>query len=246
MMNQRAPVTIGIIAVNVIVFAILAWQLKSLMMNTHVDSIAILHAGANLNPLTLGGEPWRIITSMFLHFGIIHLVMNMYALWSLGNLLEPGIGSIRLLLLYFITGVVAGMASLVFNVFISSAGASGAIFGLYGYVLGAQLVDSHRDMKKLQPVLINFLIFVVVNVFVTNVFNVDLAGHIGGCVAGLILAVCHFKLNVFRDKIQMAILLVALPFILFLLPKDQVNYYNLFQRVLKEEKLFPILQKLLV
>ena len=63
--------------------------------------LAILYAGANLNPFTLGGEPWRIITSMFLHFGIIHLLVNMFALYSLGKPLESESGSVRFLLLYF-------------------------------------------------------------------------------------------------------------------------------------------------
>ena len=144
-MNLRQPVTIVTIAINVLVFAVLAWHLQSLMMNKGSDVIAILQAGANLNPFTLGGQPWRIITSMFLHFGIIHVVVNMYALWNLGTLLEPGIGSLRFTLLYVITGLSSGIASLIFNEYVISAGASGAIFGLYGYVLGAELIeDAHK------------------------------------------------------------------------------------------------------
>jgi len=235
-MNLRHPAALGLIGINVFVFAILAWQLTSLLMNDNASSIAILHAGANLNPLTLGGEPWRIITSMFLHGGVLHLAMNMYALWSLGALLEPEIGSLRFLLLYFIAGIVAGIASLLFNVFVVSVGASGAIFGLYGYVLGAELIRSYRDMNKLQPVLVNFVIFLVVNVFVTNVLNIDLAGHVGGCIAGTILAACHFKFGVIKRILAMGLVVLLLPLILFFLPKDQVEYYTLFQRVLKEEK----------
>ncbi|HEY3406127.1 MAG TPA: rhomboid family intramembrane serine protease [Ohtaekwangia sp.] len=235
-MNLRQPVTIVTIAINVLVFAVLAWHLQSLMMNKGSDVIAILQAGANLNPFTLGGQPWRIITSMFLHFGIIHVVVNMYALWNLGTLLEPGIGSLRFTLLYVITGLSSGIASLIFNEYVISAGASGAIFGLYGYVLGAELIGSYRDRAKLQQVLINFLIFVGVNAFLTGVFSVDLAGHIGGCVAGLVFSFFHFKLGLLKGALQMALVLIILPAILFFLPKDQLAYYNLFQRIIKQDR----------
>jgi membrane associated rhomboid family serine protease/antitoxin component YwqK of YwqJK toxin-antitoxin module len=235
-MNFRHPVTIGIISLNVVAFGILAWQLQSIMMNGSAAAVGILRAGANLNPLTLGGEPWRLVTSMFLHFGILHLAVNMFGLYSLGRFLEPAIGSVRLIILYMICGIAAGVASLQFNVFVISAGASGAIFGLYGYYLGVELIGTLKDWEKLRVVLINFVIFVVINGMIAGQFNVDVSGHIGGAVAGLIIAFCHFRLHILRSKVQMGAILVALPFTLFFLPQGQVNYYKLFQRVLKTEK----------
>jgi hypothetical protein len=64
-MNFRFPVAIGIISVNVVVFCFLAWQLQSVMMDNSIAVLGILKAGANLNPFTLGGEPWRIVPSFW-------------------------------------------------------------------------------------------------------------------------------------------------------------------------------------
>src|SRR5687768_9694385 len=108
-MKSRYPVTLILIGANVVVFALIAWQQKNLLMNTSADALAILRAGANLNPFTLGGQPWRIISCVFLHFGIIHLAVNMYGLFALGSMLEPGIGSTRFVVLYFICGLAASI-----------------------------------------------------------------------------------------------------------------------------------------
>ena len=101
-MNKTPLATYILIGINVVVFAWLAFQQQDLMMSGNADVLAIIRAGANLNPLTLGGQPWRVISSMFLHFGIIHLLVNMYALFVLGRLLEPALGSGRFLLVYFL------------------------------------------------------------------------------------------------------------------------------------------------
>jgi membrane associated rhomboid family serine protease/antitoxin component YwqK of YwqJK toxin-antitoxin module len=233
----KTPIsTYILIAINLIVFGWLAFQQQSLMMDSNFDVLAILDAGANLNPFTLGGQPWRIITSMFLHFGIIHVLVNMYALYSLGATLEPALGTLRYLLVYFFCGIAAGIASLIFNIYTPSAGASGALFGLFGYRLGAEIIGSFHDRKNLMVVFINFIVFVIINVFIAAAVNVDVAGHIGGCVAGLVLAVFHFRFRWFIQKKFLALLVVLLASTLFVLPKDQLRYYQIFQRVLKVER----------
>src|SRR4030095_12756759 len=93
--------TLIIIGINLIVFAFLAIKQESLMMTRNVDVLAILYAGGNLNPFTLDGEQWRVISSMFLHFGVIHLLVNMLGLYFLGSTLEPIVGTSRFLLIYF-------------------------------------------------------------------------------------------------------------------------------------------------
>jgi membrane associated rhomboid family serine protease len=224
-----------LIGINLLVFGWLAFQQQSLMMNTNQDVLAIIRAGANLNPLTLGGQPWRIITSMFLHFGIIHLMVNMYALYILGKQLEEAMGIPRFLLLYFFCGISAGIASLLFNVFVPSAGASGALFGLFGYRLGAEIIGSIRDRKLLLNVFLNFLVFVVINAFIATTVNVDMAGHVGGFLGGILLAAFHFRLRWFIQQKFMGLLVLLLFSTLFLLPKDQVQYYQVFQRVIKAQ-----------
>jgi len=235
-MSKNSVATFVLLGINLIVFAWLAIQQQSLLMKSSLNVLAILHAGANLNPFTLGGEPWRIITSMFLHFGVIHLVVNMFALYSLGKMLEPGLGTTRFLMLYFFCGIAAGISSLIFNLYTISAGASGALFGLYGYLLGAELIGNFQDREKLSYVVINFIIFVVISAFFTTLFQVDLSGHIGGCMAGLVLSVLHHKFPSLIVNRNLAIALILLSLSMLALPKDQLYYYRIFQRVLKAEK----------
>lgn len=235
-MKKNLIATYVLIGINTVVFLWLAIQQQSLMLNQNADVLAILHLGANFNPFTLSGEPWRLFTSMFLHFGIIHLAVNMYGLFNLGKILESPLGVPRFLLVYFLCGVLAGLASLFFNLYSISAGASGAIFGLYGYLLTAEILGSLNDREKLGTVIVNFIVFVVINAFVTAQFSVDLSGHIGGFVGGVLLGLCHFKFRWLIEIKQLAIVFVILPFSLFFLPKDQLNYYRIFQRVMEGDK----------
>jgi rhomboid protease GluP len=234
-MSKTPIATYILIGINVLVFAWLAFQQQSLMMNNTADVLAILNAGANHNPFTLGGQPWRMITSMFLHFGIVHLLVNMYALYVLGTGLEPALGTTRYLLVYFFCGIAAGLASLIFNIFTPSAGASGALFGLFGYRLGAEIVGNFHDRKLLLNIFLNFVVFVVINAAIAAGVNVDIPGHIGGFLAGLLLATFHFRLRWLIQKKFLALLLVLLASTLFVLPKDQLHYYRIFQRILKLE-----------
>lgn len=233
---RKSPVTFILVALNVLLFAWVAFQQQSLLLDAYQDLVALLRAGANFNPYTLGGEPWRLITSMFLHVGIWHLVVNMYGLIVLGITLEENIGSVRLLIMYFIFGIAAGLVSLYVNVFVVSVGASGAIFGLCGYVMTTQLIENSRDRQALGSILINCIVFVVVSTLITILFNVDLWGHVGGFVAGAVLSLVHYKLRLVREARDLAIVLVVLPFLIFILPKDQVSYSRLFERFMITER----------
>ncbi len=235
-MTTKAISTYVLLLINTVVFSWLAIQQQSLMMDRGIDVIAILHAGGNFNPFTLNGEPWRLITSMFLHFGVLHLLVNMFALYSMGRPLEVALGTPRFLLVYFFCGIAGGLVSTAFNMYTISAGASGALFGLYGYRLGAELVGNYRDRHALGGIVVNFIIFVVINAFITSQFNVDLAGHIGGCIGGLVLAVVQHKFDFLNRKRELAVAVLLLSFGVFLLPKDKLYYYQIFQRVLTAER----------
>ncbi|MBI3240404.1 MAG: rhomboid family intramembrane serine protease, partial [Flavobacteriia bacterium] len=117
------------------------------------DNDTLLNWGANFRPSTLDGEWWRIITNCFLHIGIIHLLMNMYALIYIGMLLEPILGKLRFLSAYLFTGIMASLASLWWHDLTISAGASGAIFGMFGVFL-ALLTTTIVD-KSIRKSLLN-------------------------------------------------------------------------------------------
>ena len=228
--------TLIIIGINLIVFALLAIKQESLTMTRNVDVLAILYAGGNLNPFTLDGEQWRVISSMFLHFGVIHLLVNMLGLYLLGSTLEQITGAPRFILIYFFCGIAAGIASLLFNLYTISAGASGAIFGLFGYRLGAELVQDSNDRQKLIALAIGFIGFVIINTLVATSISVDIAGHLGGFIAGFVIAVLQYRFQLLVGNWSLAAVTGLLFLTTFTLPKDLLNYYKVFQRVLAAER----------
>jgi membrane associated rhomboid family serine protease len=124
------------------------------------------------------GEYWRLITAAFLHYGPIHLLFNMVALWWFGSLLEQRIGSGKYLLLYLVSGLAGSAGALLFSPLTPTVGASGAIFG----VLGAGLVlERQRDYvfggSALGIILINLI-------FTFSISNISIGGHIGGLIGG--------------------------------------------------------------
>ena len=145
-----------------------------------------IQLGADYGPLTLTGQWWRLLTSMFLHFGAIHLVFNMWCLWALGSLAERLMGQGAFLLLYFATGLAAGLLSLAVHPEIVSAGASGAVFGITGgLVTYLWLKKAPIDFAKVKKQLSSLGFFLAYNVFYSLRPGVDMMAHAGGLVAGL-------------------------------------------------------------
>ena len=96
--------------------------------------------GSNFGPLTWTGEEWRLLTSAFLHFGLIHIALNMFALYQGGALVERLFGSTRFALIYLLSALSGSVASGWWDPLRNSAGASGAIFGVYGALLAFMVV----------------------------------------------------------------------------------------------------------
>ncbi len=97
----------------------------------------LVHWGANWGPLTLDGQPWRALTSNYVHIGIVHILLNMWCLWDLGRLAERIFGGLTLFLIYTLCGLAGSIASLWMHPMVFGAGASGAIFGLAGALIAA-------------------------------------------------------------------------------------------------------------
>ncbi|WP_373395877.1 rhomboid family intramembrane serine protease [Algoriphagus halophilus] len=148
----------------------------------------LLDWGANYRPFTVDGQWWRLLVSCFLHIGILHLLFNMYALFYIGLLLEPYLGKARFLAAYLISGIAASIASIWWNGMVVSAGASGAIFGMYGVflaLLSTNLVDK-SIRKSLFTSIGVFVVYNLVNGLNPN-NGVDNAAHIGGLLTGFVL-----------------------------------------------------------
>ena len=126
---------------------------------------------------------YRLITSMFLHYSLLHIGFNMLVLWMLGPQIEYAIGHVRFTVLYFVAGLGGSVASFWFSdITIAAAGASGAIFGL----MGAYLVVGRRLGADVSQVLVLIGINVVIGFVVPNT---DWRAHLGGLVVGVLVAV---------------------------------------------------------
>jgi rhomboid protease GluP len=206
--------TLAIIGAN---FAIYAAMLLSGVHWLEPSIPSLLHWGANLGSLTTAGQWWRLFTCTFLHIGLIHILFNMFVLWDIGRFTERLLGRPGYAVVYLLAGLTGSVASMWWNPFIVSAGASGAIFGLYGCLLGylvAGSADVPREMaRRLQK---NALIFLGYNLVWGLVHRgTDMAGHLGGLVGGLACGYAmaqrlHASGNAARPRINLLVLSAGL------------------------------------
>ena len=184
--SRWAPVTTAIVAINVLVFIAMAVAGAGI-----VKSQAIVHIawGSNFGPFTSDGEWWRLLTNAFLHFGIFHLLFNMWALASTGPLVERMYGSVAYGSAYLLAAVTGSLASIAMHPQLNSAGASGAIFGIYGLLLAALLRGGrsfpHGVVKPLRISVLIFTLYSLTMGFIST--GVDNSAHVGGLSAGLLL-----------------------------------------------------------
>ena len=190
-----------LINLNILIFILMVLSGVNALLP---DSDSLILWGANIRPLTTGGEWWRLLTCCFLHIGVIHLLMNMYALVYIGVLLEPQLGRSRFLTAYLLTGIASSVTSLWWHDITISAGASGAIFGMYGVFL-AMLTTNLIEKKARMTLLTSIGIFVVYNLANGFKEGIDNAAHIGGLVSGLIIGYGFYpslRVKVDEDEYQ--------------------------------------------
>ena len=181
-----------LIDLNILVFIVMIASGVGIMSPS---TLSLLKWGADFGPLTLTGDWWRAVTCNFIHIGAFHLLMNMYAFMYVGLLLEDLIGSRRMFMSYLLTGLCSAVFSLYMHGETISAGASGAIFGLYGIFLA--FLFFHRIAKEQRKTLLtSILIFVGYNLVYGMKAGIDNAAHIGGLLSGFLLGiiyVCSYK-----------------------------------------------------
>lgn len=228
-------ITPAIIIINVAVYL--------LMVITGVNWIApdipsLISWGGNLRALTLDGEWWRIFTSGFLHIGLIHLVMNMIALVQIGTVLEPLIGARRFVIAYFIALVSGSLLSLSWHDNVVSAGASGAVFGMFGVFL-ALLTTKLITKSVRQSLLAGVMTFVGYNLVFGMQGGIDNAAHIGGLLGGMLAGyamVPALRKNentlqgLMLPGVAAAAILVLVPIVFALLPND----FGLYEKKMQE------------
>lgn len=194
---RKEPVTVALILINVLVF--IAVELTG----TSQNAWHVLDYGAAYTPyIVQNGEVYRLFTSMFLHFGIEHLVNNMLVLFVLGSRLEQVIGKLRFLFIYLAGGIAGNIFSLILELrnqdFSVSAGASGAVFAVMCAMIYVVIRNKGwlGDLSMRQIlVMAAFSLY-----FGFTSSGVDNAAHIGGMIAGFVLAVLIWHPRKKRDQ----------------------------------------------
>lgn len=180
------PVTLLLIAINVIAFAWL-W-----FTGGPESNVSLVEHGAIVpSYVREQGEWWRIVTAAFLHSGLLHIGMNMFALAQIGTVVEELAGSVPMLFVYAVSLLGSGLSIVVFGGDAVTVGASGAIYGLFGglIAIGLRLGEHGRT------IVVSILPVVVVNIALTFAIpNISISGHIGGLICGFLAALgLHVK-----------------------------------------------------
>ena len=186
-LKDKPFITIGIIAINVIMYVITAYlsyvYAKGSIFNS--DMKVLIFLGAKVNELIAQGQYFRLISCMFLHGGIVHVGVNMYSLYAIGPMVEKVYGKSKYIAIYFVSGICASIFSYIFSTSVS-IGASGAIFGL----LGAVLIYAIKSKGKTGSGFIKSILSVIfINIIIgITLPNIDNFAHIGGLLGGMLIS----------------------------------------------------------
>ncbi len=183
---RLAPVTCILISINFIVFVLMLQGTSAL---SEFSKELLIKWGADYGPLTLNGQYWRLLTSMFLHLNFAHVFFNMLALLSLGLLAERAFGRVAFLVGYFGAGICSSLLSEFFHSKSVCMGASGAIFGLAGMLIPPLLMGRlAMSPKLLARPLWNLAVFAAYNLLMGAVEpGINNAAHIGGFLFGVLM-----------------------------------------------------------
>lgn len=179
---SQAKVTSGLMIINIIVFILMTLSGGS----ENIENL--IRFGANSKILVAEGEWWRLFTASFIHIGFFHILFNMYFFYSLGPVFERLFGSMNFLIIYLIAGIFGNLLSFAFgSPYTVSAGASTSLYGMLGLAIG--LMATYRDDEIIRSFGASFISVVVINVIYSLIApGVGIYGHLGGFVAGFLLA----------------------------------------------------------
>jgi membrane associated rhomboid family serine protease len=194
---QTAPLTVALIVVNVAVYLMQARSSNVVVvMNSGTTGGALPVQGSIdghyglWGPMVASGEWWRLLTSGFLHASVLHLGSNMLALFFIGRAMEPGLGSLRVGLIYLVSLAAGSLGVIALQPDALSIGASGAIFGLMGALLviarsrGISVMESGVGMVILLNLVITF-----------TIPGISIGGHLGGLAGGAAIALVMVELD---------------------------------------------------
>jgi rhomboid protease GluP len=183
--GRRVSLTTLLVGINVAAFVLMVLTGVSPLTPTTQQ---LLKWGANWGPLSLGTQPWRMLTSNYVHGGIIHIFFNMWCLLNLGALAERVFDRWTYLLIYTASGLAGSLASLWWHPMVVGVGASGAIFGMAGALIAALYLGKLPIPKEaVKSTMKSLLSFAAYNLLFGLSAGIDNAAHVGGLLGGLAL-----------------------------------------------------------
>lgn len=192
--------------------------------STSVNTLTFF--GAKTNYLVQNGDWWRLITPIFLHIGVMHILTNGVTLYFVGTILEPLIGHTRFLAIFLLSGITGNLASFAFGANNAiSAGASTSLFGMFAAFLALALV--YRENHFLSELGRTFLALIIINLLLDfTLSGVDIWGHIGGAAGGFLLGIAFGLPGIRRPNMVIRIVAVLACIVMsyFLYSKGMVVY----------------------
>ncbi len=213
--KKKPTITYAIILINIIVFL-----LMYILGNGSTDNVTLVNFGALVPALVRNGEYYRLLTAGFVHIGALHLLCNMYCLYVIGSQLESFFGKTKYLIIYLFSILTASLLSLAFNMsdgYVISAGASGAIFGLFGSLLYfgyhyRLYLGSVLQSQIIPLIILNLLLSLAVP-------SIDLAAHVGGLIGGALISLSmgvKYKETRFEQLNGWIVTIIFVVFLIFL------------------------------
>ena len=189
---ERTPVTFLILVAYVTLFVITSQGENGFQLSFGfggMDSALMVDYGAQSGVFLQDGDLWRLLSSSFLHFGLIHLVFNSSALWSLGTQIEAHLGSLRFAVLYIVSALWGGLVSAMgHQSIVLGAGGSGALFGMLGAILVLQLRGARSALDafesgRAKPLMGTIAFYLAIGFIIPQISG---WGHLGGFLGGVL------------------------------------------------------------
>ncbi|MGV3041470.1 rhomboid family intramembrane serine protease [Staphylococcus rostri] len=225
-MYRFTPITYSLIAINILIWIVITWFLP------HGSDIEIINLGALAHFNVVHGEWYRLISSMFLHLDIEHLILNMMSLYIFGKLVESYTSSLKMLGIYFVSGMIGNLFTLAFITTSLSVGASGAIFGLLGALIALLTISKLYDRKSIFQLLIAAVVMAVISLLVRNV---NIVAHLGGLVGGILAVYLYYFYHTFKKGFYWLVGLTVLTIVLLLVKTFLTPDENIYNQIIQDQ-----------
>lgn len=182
---SQYKITYTLIAINLLVYLVSSLLSRNL---SEMDMEVLVHMGALFGPFTVvDAQWWRLLTAMFLHGGMTHILMNMFSLYIVGRGVERFFDAKSYVVIYFFSGLIGGLVSLYMHPASVGVGASGAIFGIFGAIAGFFVAHRSHIEAQTKVFMKEFAIVIGINLVIGfSIPGIDVSAHVGGLVVGFI------------------------------------------------------------